>query len=982
MNGSDHIALDGGGGDDNSVDFSRLGSMDVRLNRDVMTDITNIQTLIGGGAGFTIGVVDGNSRWELDGEYSGVLLHDSSGDESFDAEYTFINFVELIGGSGVATLVADDVDNHWTLNSSDGGTLESRYSETEGEPAAQLTFSGMDRLIGGTEKDHFVLSGAAFFSGTLDGGEGVGRSLASKFNTGNWALTENYDGTLTVNQNALHFYNMQTLEGSGSDSLKGLSQKNVWHWSPEGGSVALDEPDAPDSFAIDFSGMNRLIGGGVADRLNSETDNGKWVMTEPHKGTLTVSGDELRFEDMQTLAGSGTDTLNRHEENNHWLITSTNGGMLLESDENGAGWIENGNTTYFSGMNALIGGSNSDHFAFGSDGAITGRIDGGGTDDGVINTIVGRDTDNYWEIGVADGAQRGSITDVTDTDDDPIGFTYLKEFTGIHSLVGGDGTDQFVYMEGGQHIALDGGGGDDNSVDFSRLGSMDVRLNIGPMADITNIQTLIGGGAGFTIGVVDGNSRWELDGEYSGVLLHDSSGDESFDAEYTFINFVELIGGSGVATLVADDVDNHWTLNSSDGGTLESRYSETEGEPAAQLTFSGMDRLIGGTEKDHFVLSGAEFFRGTLDGGEGVGNSLASEFNNGNWALTENYDGTLTVNQNALHFYNMQTLEGSGSDSLKGLSQKNVWHWSPEGGSVALDEPDAPDSFAIDFSGMNRLIGGGVADRLNSETDNGKWVMTEPHKGTLTVSGDELRFEDMQTLAGSGTDTLNRHEENNHWLITSTNGGMLLESDENGAGWIENGNTTYFSGMNALIGGSNSDHFAFGSDGAITGRIDGGGTDDGVINTIVGRDTDNYWEIGVADGAQRGSITDVTDTDDDPIGFTYLKEFTGIHSLVGGDGTDQFVYMEGGQHIALDGGGGDDNSVDFSRLGSMDVRLNIGPMADITNIQTLIGGGAGFTIGVVDGNSRWELDGEYSGVLLHDSSGDESFDAEYTFINF
>src|SRR5690625_7936197 len=98
---------------------------------------------------------------------------------------------------------------------------------------------------------------------------------------------------------------------------------------------------------------------------------------------------------MQHLTGSRTNTLNRNEENNHWLITSTNGGMLLESDENGAGWIENGNTTYFSGMNALIGGSNSDHFAFGSDGAITGRIDGGGTDDGVINTIVGRDTDNY-----------------------------------------------------------------------------------------------------------------------------------------------------------------------------------------------------------------------------------------------------------------------------------------------------------------------------------------------------------------------------------------------------------------------------------------------------------------------------------------------------------------------------------------------------------------------------------------------------------
>src|SRR5690625_8035454 len=102
--------------------------------------------------------------------------------------------------------------------------------------------------------------------------------------------------------------------------------------------------------------------------------------------------------------------------------------------------------------------------------------------------------------------------DVTEADDGPLGFTYVKEFTGILSLVGGEGTDQFIYLEGDQHIALDGGGGDDNSVDFSRLGSMDVRLNEGPMSRVTNIQTLIGGGAGFTIGVVVGNSRGMLDG--------------------------------------------------------------------------------------------------------------------------------------------------------------------------------------------------------------------------------------------------------------------------------------------------------------------------------------------------------------------------------------------------------------------------------------------------------------------------------------
>src|SRR5690625_7393628 len=83
---------------------------------------------------------------------------------------------------------------------------------------------------------------------------------------------------------------------------------------------------------------------------------------------------------MQHLTGSRTNTLNRNEENNHWLITSTNGGMLLESDENGAGWIENGNTTYFSGMNALIGGSHSDHFVL--EVRFAGALEGGGNTTG------------------------------------------------------------------------------------------------------------------------------------------------------------------------------------------------------------------------------------------------------------------------------------------------------------------------------------------------------------------------------------------------------------------------------------------------------------------------------------------------------------------------------------------------------------------------------------------------------------------------
>src|SRR5690625_1756002 len=875
-------------------------------------------------------------------------------------------------GTNVNTLVASNQNNTWEIYEGDESTLN-----------GSLRFTGFNVLQGGGGTDHFLLSGPDLFTGTLNGGDGAGNSVESEFENGRWTLTEGYDGNLVVDGHELQFKNIQTLAGSGSDSLTGLDQENVWSWTPDnGGSVAWNDPDAADSFEIDFSGMNHLIGGGAADRIQSSTANGTWVMTNPHQGTLTVSGHELRFNNMQTLAGSGSDSLTRHDQNNHWLITSSNGGQLLESDGDGNGGIENGNTTNFSGMNHLVGGSNSDHFVFGAEGAVTGGIDGGGEGEGVNNTIVGRNTSNRWEIGVSDGAQRGWITDVTLEEDGDPSARYLNEFTGIHSLQGGEGTDQFVYQTGARNIALDGGGGTDNSVDFSRLGAMDVLLDEGPMTNVVNIQTLIGGGDGFSLGVVNGNNRWELDDEYSGVLRHDRNDDGDFAEEYTFINFAELVGGTGIDTLVARDVGNLWRLNSSNGGTLDRLNPEETAGSNAPLTFSGMDHLIGGTDEDHFVLSGADLFTGTLNGGDGAGNSVESEFANGRWTLTEGYDGNLVVGGHELQFKNIQTLAGSGSDSLTGLDQENVWSWTPDnGGSVAWNDPDAADSFEIDFSGMNHLIGGGDSDRLNSSTDNGAWVMTEPHKGALTVSlADQefvLSFENMQTLEGSGTDTLTRHDQNNHWQITGTNSGKLLID-----GGVENDRTTYFSGMHQLIGGNNSDHLRFGEEGAVTGWIDGGATGEGIINTIVGRDTDNRWQIGVEDGDQWGSIAEVTSTDNGPEYFIYLTKFTGIDRLQGGAGSDDFIYQNGAQHIALDGGEGGANRVDFSRLDSLAVRLNEGPMTDITNVQTLIGGGDEFSIGVANGENLWELESDRSGVLHHDQQEDERFQAEYSFINF
>src|SRR5690625_7666260 len=182
--------------------------------------------------------------------------------------------------------------------------------------------------------------------------------------------------------------------------------------------------------------MNHLIGGGDSDRLNSSTHNGAWIMTEPHKGALTVSlADQefvLSFENMQTLEGSGTDTLTRHDQNNHWQITGTNSGKLLID-----GGVENDRTTYFSGMHQLIGGNNSDHFRLGEAGAVTGWIDGGATGEGIINTIVGRDSNNRWQIGVEDGDQWGYMFSIPAGDEDDIPPPSLTRFNAIAPPQGG-----------------------------------------------------------------------------------------------------------------------------------------------------------------------------------------------------------------------------------------------------------------------------------------------------------------------------------------------------------------------------------------------------------------------------------------------------------------------------------------------------------------------------------------------------------------
>src|SRR5690606_16054828 len=107
--------------------------------------------------------------------------------------------------------------------------------------------------------------------------------------------------------------------------------------------------------------------------------------------------------DIDVLRGqAANDELFGINADNEWHITGTNAGYVTG----------NGETYYFSGVENVFGGNQSDRFIFDIEitsvdpaltgGAITGLVDGDnsrhGDVTGAVNTIVGRNAINLWQV--------------------------------------------------------------------------------------------------------------------------------------------------------------------------------------------------------------------------------------------------------------------------------------------------------------------------------------------------------------------------------------------------------------------------------------------------------------------------------------------------------------------------------------------------------------------------------------------------------
>ena len=115
---------------------------------------------------------DADSEWNLTGAGSGTLANSTAGvtftgierlvggaeNDNFNIEALGSVSNGVDGGAGDDALIADDVDNVWSLTGSDAGTLNG------------LAFLRIENLIGGTGDDSFVFDDGATITGVIEAG--------------------------------------------------------------------------------------------------------------------------------------------------------------------------------------------------------------------------------------------------------------------------------------------------------------------------------------------------------------------------------------------------------------------------------------------------------------------------------------------------------------------------------------------------------------------------------------------------------------------------------------------------------------------------------------------------------------------------------------------------------------------------------------------------------------------------------------------
>lgn len=971
-----------------TFDFSNITdafSLDLKAFPFVLQGIEYFH-VVGNGALSSLTGTDQNNLWVLSD--TGIALWTNADFESAarlePAFATFQNFAKLEGGAAdndfvvesenleIALVGSDDdrlfgnnhdasVNNIWTINGIYSGSLN-----------GNILFDNICTLQGNAGDDTFTFAADSIIKNiNADAGDDT-FILASNISA---ELLDGGEGQDTINRNglnAIYTYLNQLLSGDATYTTANIEvETNV------GGSTTVVAVDGYDAeWTIDGEGsvlVTATDAGGVSvnnrftsvTRLEGGSGDDAFILLP---GGAIADG----------ILGSGDDSLRAGDTTNTWTINAANGGELAVQ--------EDGTSLLFEGIANLIGGAGSDLFDIATGGSISGSIDGGaGTDRLQISDAAAI---NNWQLGLQNS------------------LGLVNQFRGIETLVGNANNDIFTFAAVSDVKKIEGRGGNNtldwhadevvinlcgcvesNDVEFSGINNF--------IADAAFNNTIIG---------LNEQNTWTLTGADSGTVN-----------AVNFAGFKILQGGTAEDVLVGFDEAQTWQIGEQGENTLSTLDK--------QITFRGMESLLGGAGEDAFYVdTSVAPVSLSLDGGGGV-NVLYGNTNNSvdnDWTIDGIHAGTLNE---GVSFANIQILEGNDSNDTFTFAANSVIGRIHAGAgddtfilanSITADLLDGADGTDTMITGalkstityLGEIIDGGATINLRNGIEvveaagehralvgvdgySAQWTITGEGDVSVTATGSDgvaitnqfvliARAEGgsgtdafvllaggalTEGIAGDGNDSLQASDTTNTWTINVANSGELAVQ--------ENGTTLLFEGIANLIGGTGSDIFDIVTGGSISGSIDGGAG----VDTLRISDTAavNNWQL-----ATRNTVE-------------MVNQFLGIETLVGNANNDHFIIGGTTDVVAIDGGAGANRLTAFDQTNSWSLTAdNAGSVTGLTsfnNIQTLVGGAGVDTFTLGSGSSIAEIyggAGDDSFVIGRDvtannifgDAGDDSFDVD------
>jgi hypothetical protein len=568
---------------------------------------------------------------------SSVTINTGSGGAAVSVLGTGVTTTLNGNAAGVNTLVGGNVNTTWNITGANAGNLSNAN--------AFASFTNFQNLTGGTATDTFNFSNGASLSGTVNGGGGTNTLNESAYTT---PVTVNLAANTATGTGGIA--NLQNfIGGSGNNTLVGPNAPTTWNITVQNagnlnGSTTfsafqnLTGGSAADAFVFaNGVGVNGNIDGGGGINMLDYAAYSTGVTVDLTSGTATgVGGTVANIQQLRGGAGNdsltgnlagtttffaspGNDTVTGQGSGNSlvgpnaastWSITAQNAGTLT--------WAAN--TTTFTGIQSLTGGSAADAFVLSDGVGVDGAVDGGGgsntldesayttavtvnlaahTATGLggtfaslqsflggsgSNTLVGPNAATTWNV---TAQNTGTLTG---------GFS----FSGFGNLTGGSAADTFAFADGtGVTGNIDGGGGSNtlNESAYTTAVTVDLTANTvtGVGGTIANLQSFVGAGAGGSnLKGPAATTTWNIIGGNTGTL----SGGFSFSA------FPNLTGGAGNnAFVIGSGASVDGTITGG-GGTNTLDYSAYTGNVIVDLQ-TGFATASGGVSGTFVNVHGA-----------------------------------------------------------------------------------------------------------------------------------------------------------------------------------------------------------------------------------------------------------------------------------------------------------------------------------------------------------------------------------------